>query len=77
MTVDDEKIDTPVTNLYKLQNCYRDSPESGVSFKNGGGYLKVGELTSAFSRAARIFLIPLTLRKKMLLRGHVTATLLS
>ena len=48
MTVDDEKIDTPVTNLYKAQNCYRDSPESGVSFKNGGGYLKVGELTSAF-----------------------------
>lgn len=43
VTVDDKKIDTPVTNLYKAQNCYRDSPESGVSFKNGGGYLKVAD----------------------------------
>ena len=54
MTVDDKKIDTPLTDLFKAQNCYRDSPESGVSFKNGGGFLKVGELTSAFWWSARI-----------------------
>ncbi|KAM7425322.1 Laminin Domain II [Porites harrisoni] len=47
VTVDDEKIDTPVTTLYKAQKCCRDSPESGVSFKNGGGFLKVGSSTTS------------------------------
>ena len=33
----------PPTTPYKTQDCYQVSPESGVSFENGGGHLKVGE----------------------------------
>ena len=42
VTVNKVDIGEP-TAPYKTQECYRDSPESGVSFENGGGHLKVGE----------------------------------
>ncbi|CAH3184146.1 unnamed protein product, partial [Porites evermanni] len=42
LTVNKKNIDTPPSK-FNTQSCYRDSPESGVSFKNGGGYLKVAD----------------------------------
>ncbi|XP_073239913.1 laminin subunit alpha-4-like [Porites lutea] len=42
LTVNEKNIDTPPSKI-NTQSCSRDSPESGVSFKNGGGYLKVAD----------------------------------
>ena len=40
--MNNEDIGPPATT-YKTQDCYQVNPESGVSFENGGGYMKVGE----------------------------------
>ena len=37
----------PPTAPYKMQDCYQDSPEAGVSFEHGGGYLNVNVGESA------------------------------
>ena len=36
VTVNHVDIGKPAA-LFKMQDCYRNSPESGVSFGNGGG----------------------------------------
>ena len=39
------------TNSFKTEVCYRDSPSSGVSFENGGGFLIVGKFMVQRSKA--------------------------
>lgn len=42
VTVNNVDIGPPTAD-FKTQECYRDSPSSGVSFEDGGGFLKVGK----------------------------------
>lgn len=42
VTVNNKHIGKP-TAIHKTMDCYQESPESGVSFEHGGGYLKVHE----------------------------------
>ena len=45
VTVNKRHIGLPTTS-HKDKDCYLDSPESGVSFEDGGGYLKVVGMSS-------------------------------
>lgn len=42
VTVNNVDIGPPTAEV-KTQDCYRDSPSAGVSFEDGGGFLKVGK----------------------------------